>query len=831
MLEPAFSPQERRLKTGELFILSDNDTRPRRDRINDMLGRIMAKPPRVAVERARYLTESFRETEGLPLTLRYAMSLKRIAEKIEIFIDPSELIVGRCGQGESCGLIYPELRGGWLKHIRDLSNRKAGRFYTTEEDIMIVDKEIRPYWENNTWHEAYMRRLPEETRHVLWDEEDIYRSKGLINVLTTQDSSWVWALDYDKVLRFGFNGLKQKVKEKLELISIFNPEYNYDKKPFYESVIICCDAISIWANRYARLAQEMAETEKDTYRAKELRKIAEVCSWVPSNPARNFHEAVQSIWFANAFSRFEQIAAGQMGLGRIDQYLFPYYKKDMESGKLNVNQAMEILEGLWLHLARIRRLVQSSSIANYQGYPHFEQTQIGGQDRVGQDASNSLSSLILQSKKEFPMDFPDLSVRIHALTPAPFLREVVDLIKEGTGFPKLYNDEEIIPLLLAKGATIEEARNYTGCGCAEVRLINRDTFMTQSSQVNIAACVEMALHDGRMPQIDGSKSRFGLPTGDPRRFKAFDELWSAFKSQLEHLYQHAFISRHIGDMSKPDFIAAPFTSSLHDLCLDQGMDIHQGQGKFKGDLRQANIFVIGFGTAIDSLASIKKLVYIDKSLSMHQLLEALDNNFQGMEIIRQKCLNAPKYGNCDDFADLIGRDIDKVLCDFTDRYTLWSGGKENISYVPVTSHVGLGGAVGATPNGRRSGEALSEGVSPTQGSDINGPTATLLSINRTKNSQCLRREARLLNIKLSPSVIEGEKGYHDLASFIRAWCDQKHWHLQFNIINRDTLIAAQNEPEKYRNLLVRVAGYSAYFCELSKGLQDEIIARTEHRRM
>jgi len=829
MEQGIFSPQESRLMDGEYFVLTDKEARRKRERIDKMLGRIVAVPPRVAVERARYLTESFRQTEGLPLSLRYALALKNIAEKIEIFIDPLELIVGRCGQGESCGLIYPELRGGWLNNIASLAGRKSGRFYTTDEDIRVVEEEIIPYWRGRTWHEAYMKMLPEETRRVLWDDEDIYKSVGLINVLTTQDSSWVWALDYDKVLRWGFNGIKQRAEEKLKAIDIFDNDNNYDKKPFYEAVVICCEAISIWAARYAKLAREMAGREQDPSRAAELEKMAEVCAWVPFNPARSFHEAVQAVWFANAFSRFEQIAAGQMGLGRIDRYLYPYYHKDKEAGRLDDDQAMELLEGLWLHLSRIRRLVQSSSIANYQGYPHFEQTQIGGQDENGKDTTNELSYLILRSKKEYPLDYPDLSVRIHALSPTAFLRKVAELVKEGTGFPKLYNDEEIIPLLLAKGAALDEARNYTGCGCAEVRLLNRDTYMTQSSQVNIAAALEMALHDGRMPQVDGGKTVFGLPTGDPRKFQTYDDLWAAYKAQLENLYRHAFINRHTGDMTKPDHIAAPFTSSLHDLCLDQGLDIHQGQGRFEGDLRQGNLFVIGFGTAIDSLAAVKKLVFEDKSLDMAQLLSALEVNFEDQEIIRQMCLNAPKYGNCDDFADLIGRDIDLVLCEHTERYTLWCGGKDNISYVPVTSHVGLGGSVGATPNGRLRGEALSEGVSPTQGSDISGPTATLLSINRTKNSRCLRREARLLNIKLSPSVVEGEKGTQDLVSFIRAWCDQKHWHLQFNIINRDTLIAAQKNPEKYRNLLVRVAGYSAYFCDLSRELQDEIIARTEHR--
>lgn len=827
MLAQVLSPHEERIERCAGLGLTDEVARSKRPRLNRLLEGILDEPPKVAIERGRLFTESFRETEGLPLTLRWAKALYHIAKNIPILIEDDELVVGRCGSGRRCGLLYPELRAGWFEKLNSLTSRKEGRFQLDDEDLRAVREEIIPFWKGRTWHEAYYRQLPEGTRNVLWQRNDIYESRNILNPITTQDSGLVWALDYQKALKKGYTGIKKDAQSKLAKIDIFSTENNYDKAPFYEAVIITCDAIITWAGRYARLAKEMAKKEGDPLRQTELKKIAEICEWVPANPARTFHEAVQCVWFTNAFSRLEQIMAGQMGLGRIDQYLYPYYKADKEQGRVTDDDVLELLEHLWLNLSRVRRLVQTSSILNYQGYPHYEQAMVGGQTADGRDATNELSYLILQSKKEFPLDFPDLSARIHSLTPEPFLRKIVDLIKEGTGFPKLYNDEEIIPLFLAKGATLEEARDYTGVGCAEVRLINRETYMTQGCQVNLAAALEMALRDGKLILVNGGE-QIGASTGDAKSFKSYEDLWEAFKAQVENLFRHAFINRHIGDMTKPHYIAAPFQSSLHDLCMGQGLDIHQGQGKFKNNISLGNIFVIGFGTVIDSLAAIKNLVFDERRISFDELINAIDANFQGHEKIRQYCINAPKYGNCDPQTDIIGRDIDLFLSGLTQRYQQVWGGKDNISYVPVTSHVGLGSVIGATPNGRKAGEALSEGISPTQGCDANGPTATLYSIAYTRNPQMKDREARLLNLKLTPQVVDGDTGTSNLSSFIRSWCDHKHWHLQFNLINRDTLIAAQKNPEKYRNLLVRVAGFSAYFVELSPQLQNEIIARTEH---
>ena len=823
------TPHEENVENGLLSI--NDDGVAKNSRVNKLLAHILDQPPRVAIDRAKWFTRSFKETEGESNDIRWAKALLKCAENMPIHIDDEELIVGRIGEGTRYALIYPELRGAWLPNLTKAADREGGKFYLADEDVQCLNEEIIPYWTGRTWHESYYASLPEDTRSMIWENGDPYACRGVVNALTTQDSGLVWALDYKKILEQGILGMRSGLKERLDAIDVMAIPNEMHKKSFYEAAILSCDALLVWARRYAEEAERLSETEGSEQRRVELLEIARICRKIPAQPAGSFREALQAVWFANAFSRIEQIVAGQMGLGRIDQYLYPYFKADKEKGILSDDQTLELLECLWLNLSRIRRLVPTSSISNYQGYPHFEQACLGGQTPDGRDASNELSFLILQSKKEFPLDFPDMSVRIHSMTPEPFLQKTVEVIKEGTGFPKLYNDEDIVPMLIYKGGTYAEALDYTGCGCAEVRLINRETYMTQGSQLNIPSIIEMALRDGYMPCVDGDRERIGLATGDPRTFASWEEFWNAAMAQMKNMFRHAFVNRSIGDLTKPRYLAAPFQSMFHDLCVEQGLDIHMGQGKFKNDVSLGNLFVIGVGTTIDSFAAIKKLVYEDKTVTMDELIRALDADFKGYEVLHQRCLNCPKYGNADPYADDIGRALDIEMNKLTDAFRNPWGGTDNISYVPVTSHVGLGGCLGATPDGRNARKSLSEGVSATQGCDINGPTAVLTSIKYAKNIQYREHEARLLNLKFTPQVVSGEIGTRSLESFIRTWCDMKHWHVQFNIVNRETLLKAKADPDKYRSLLVRVAGFSAHFVELSPALQDEIIARTEHERM
>jgi pyruvate formate-lyase/glycerol dehydratase family glycyl radical enzyme len=825
MLANALTPQEERI-LRQVDRLAREESHVKRVRVKRMLEGFRDKPPRMAVDRARLFTESFKETQCMPMVLRWALGEANVAKKIPIYIGPDELIVGRAGPPGRYAVLYPEFEGGCFGQLEKIQpTQKGAPIVLTDEDARVINEELVPYWKGKTLLEGYASLLPEETDHLLHIDGDIYSSRFIMRQTTVNRHSLQWVPDYEKVLKRGTNDIKKEAEERLASLNPYDKTNNFDKAPFYRAVIIVCDGIAAFAKRYADLARSMAEKEINKQRKEELLKIAEVCAWVPANPARTFHEAIQVQWFFQIYCRFEHDGS-LLGNGRIDQYLYPYYKKDKEKGQLTDDEALELLECLWLNIAQsVVIFITPHGLAFGQQYAHFEATTLGGQTRDGHDATNELSYLILQSKKEFPLPYPDLSVRIHSRTPSQFLLKTCEVIKEGTGFPKLFNDEEIIPLYLSKGAALEEARDYAISGCTETRLPNRETYLTGTSHINTAIMVEMALNDGRLRL--SNKEKVGVSTGDPREFKTFEDVWHAFTTQADYIMKNVFTQQHIADTIRPDHVAAPVYSCVHDLCMECGKDLDKG--KIDNGLSLGYFDLIGFGTAIDSLAAVKKLVYDDKLISMNDLLDALDANFEGKEAIRQLCLNAPKYGNNDPYADSIGRRIEEHFALLSKSYTTLYGGKQDVRYVPVTIHVPCGSVTGATPNGRKAGEPLSEGVSPTQGCDVNGPTSTLLSIRETKASEYNNRAARLLNIKLSPQVLAGDEGTRRLASFVRSWQDQKHWHIQFNVINKETMLEAQKHPDKYRNLIVRVAGYSAYFVDLSPELQNEIIARTEHQ--
>lgn len=811
------SPQEQRIERG------DSGTGAVSPRLARMLVGFRDSPPAVAVERARYLTESFRRTEGLPPVLRFAHALDNIMSKIEISIGEDELIVGRCGPRGRYGVLYPELRGAWLeKGLGTLATRKEGSIIFTEDVARIIQDEIVPYWKGRTVFEVHYALAPADTRRLLYSDDDPYTPRYIVTESSTDRTALQWSLDYEKVLARGYNGIKREAVERLARIDPFDKANNVERLPFYQAVVIVCEAIVKFAGRYAALARKMAANAAPE-RARELLEIAETCEHVPGNPARTFREAIQAQWFAQVVSRMETFHGGNIGNGRIDQYLYPYYKADREAGRITDEQVLELLEHLWFNIAQCVVFRQSGTISHYEGLPHFEQTTIGGQTAQGADATNELSYLVLQSKKDFPLDYPDLSVRVHGRTPERFLLKACEVVKEGGGFPKFLNDESIIPIFLAKGATPEDARNYAGSGCTEVRMLNRDTYMTGNSMVNMGSVVEMALNDGRV-RLSGNE-RFGAATGDPRAFRCFEDVMDAVKRQVEHLARHVFIQNRLSDTIRPGLIAAPMESSLHDLCMESGMDIHQG--RIPGGIVLGSWDPIGIGTAVDSLAAIKKLVFDDGKATMGEIADALAANFEGCEALRQMCVNAPKYGNNDPYADDIAVELENFFRSISERYTNLYGGKMDTRYVPVTAYMPLGKVVGATPNGRKATEPLSDGISPSQGADIKGPTAVLMSIARMNESKYRYVGPKLLNMKLCPQAVDGPAGTRRLVALVRAWCDLKLWHIQFNIINNETLRAAQRDPEKYRNLLVRVAGYSAYFVDLSPGLQEEIIKRTE----
>ena len=633
-------------------------------------------------------------------------------------------------------------------------------------------------------------------------------------------------LDFDKVLKLGFAGVKADAMRRLEALDPENPADQLYKRPFLEAVALVCDAVVVFAHRHAALAREKAVAEKDPVRKQELLEIAERCEWVPEHPARTFHEAVQSHWFAQAFSRLEQRTGCIISNGRMDQQLISYYRQDIKAGILDEKKALEILGCMWCQMAQFIELPLSPGVMDTQaGFAHWEAVTIGGQTTEGLDATNELTYLLLKSKREFPTHYPDLAVRVHARTPQRLLWDVAETIKQGQGYPKLLNDEELIPRMLAKGAPASEVFDYVVSGCNETRLINRESYMSPGTQVNLGAALELVLRNGRLKKF--GDELFTFETGDPCSFKTWEEFWDAYVKQQNNLIKSSFMLQDTIHHTRAKFFASPLASGLHSLCMDSCVDLNSDVAP-EGALDIAFFDAIGFGTVVDSLSAIKKLVFEDKKLTMDEVIKAIDANFEGYEDVKALLKSAPCYGNNDPYADSIAKDVDRFTQVEAEKSSRDRGIHVDVRYVPITSHVPFGKIIAATPNGRVAGFPLADGSSASHGADHNGPTAVLLSNYHSKNYGMINRASRLLNIKLSPKCVAGEQGAKKIMSIIRTWCDLKLWHLQFNIVNRDTLLAAQKDPNSYRNLIVRVAGYSAYFCDMSPDLQNDIIDRTEH---
>ena len=816
------SPQEYRLQEEQ----AGRDIYTGRMRPYKILKSIQKLRPIIDVERARYFTESMKQTEGQMLVLRWAKAMHHIAQNITVYIDDNQLLVGRSGAQGRYGILYPELDGDFLGlALEEMPKRVGAPFSISEADAKIVVEEIAPYWMGKTYHESLTKALPEETLKLTYEPSNPLLSRYIVNETSSFRSSIQWVHDYEKVLKRGFKGIKAEALEKMAALDPLSPVDNMEKRPFLEAIVIACDAIVLWAQRHAKLAAEMAEKETDPVRKLELQDIAERCAWVPENPARNFRDAMQSQWFTQMFSRMEQKTGTIISNGRMDQYLYPYFRQDKESGALTDEQTLELMECMWVGMAQFIDLyISPTGGAFNEGYAHWEAVTIGGQTREGMDATNDLTYLFLQSKREFPMHYPDLAARIHARAPERYLYEVAETIKEGSGFPKLCNDEEVVPVLLAKGASFEDAYDYAVSGCTECRMPNRETYTSPCAYINFPAAVEMTMYNGRMKKH--GDELIGLETGDPTSFKTWDEFWNAYLKQHINFLKHAFIQQHIIINLRPRHFAWPMGSALNDCCMDDMKDIHSPV--IKGGIDLGYFEFMGYATVIDSLVAIKKLVYEEKKITMAEMVEAMRCNFEGKEAIRQMVANAPKYGNNDEYSDAIGKLLDRECLKFTKQYSKELGVHLDLRLVPFTSHVPFGKVVGATPNGRKEYTPLSDGSAASQGCDAHGPTAVLMSNYLTKNYDFRERAARLLNVKFTPSIVAGEAGTRKLVSFIKTWCDLRLWHLQFNVINKTTLLAAKKDPDNYRGLIVRIAGYSAYFTDLSPDLQDDLIARTEH---
>ena len=821
----ALTPQEHAIETGT-HLVSVKVT----DRVMRLYETMRSYgPPRVCLERSVLFTETFKETENQPLVLRWAKALKNYAEKSTVKIFDDELIVGRPNTWLGrWGLVYPELDGAVMTSGVDMFKKlksQVGEVVVTPEDEKIVNEILTPYWSGKDYATNFFYSLPEDTRFMLTgpDPKNTLLWTCVVMATSPMRHSQNWTPDFTKILTRGVKGVREEAQAKLA--SLTEPRDIIYKKPFLNAVIITCDAMTIWSQRYAANARDLAAKEENPQRKKELLTIADVCEWVPENPARTFHEALQAQWWGQLFNRIEQTSSA-LGQGRMDQYLWPFYKKDLEEGRITKDSAQELFQCLWIAMSQVTEIkLNPVAAASTEGFSQFSDVCLGGQTSDGKDATNDLSYLILDSMRPLQITAPDTCVRIHANTPDAFLHHVVECIKDGKGYPKLLNDEMVIPFYLANGASLKEALDWNISGCCENRLPNRETNVTAGGALNYGVATEMTFRNGKVKVL--KDLQFGLQTGDPRSWTSFDQVWKAFCAQMEHMGHHVMRQQYVAMRLKPDFFAAPATSMLHDLAMAECRDLHTHGEYFPGGIDHSTFEAIGKATAIDSLAAVKHLIFDTKKLTWDQLLDAIEANWEGHEATRQLCLNAPKYGNGIEWVDDIGFEIESFLLKFLNKHPKPHDQAFLLRQIPVTIHVPFGKVTWATPNGRPAHEYLSEGISASHGMDVKGPTVALESIAKARDRSYREKAGDLINLKFSPANVAGEVGTRRLMQVVRAWSEMKHWHVQFNIINKATLLAAQKDPQKYRDLVVRIAGYSAYFVDLSPMQQAEIIARTE----
>lgn len=770
--------------------------------------------PYLCHEKALATTNVYRETEGEPTVLRRAKSFKRTCETKTILIQDDELIVGTAGYRPRSALVSPEVSWDWLKDELDrVSERKQDPYMATDETKRILKEEVFPYWQGKSVYEYFLEHVPEATKRVVVNT-------GITDVLIkSQSGSGEFAPGHENIiLPKGYRGI---MKEAEDHIRRLDPSKESDRRKidFLKGVCICCESIILLGQRYADEARRMAKIEKSPQRRDELLKIAEICEWVPGNPPRTFHEALQMILFTQIGIYIENNTNG-VSPGPFDQYMYPYYKRDIDEGRMTKAEALELIECLWIKLSEITWLHSEQDAKFYAGYLPYQNICVGGMTIDGKDRTNEVSYLCLQATKNIRMIQPSLSVRIHKNTPDEFLDSVCELIKVGTGFPAVFNEHILVKMLLNKGVGPEDAHNGMIVGCVEPNVGGKMSQWSDGGHYNFGSGVEFALSNG---YHHVTKQYLGLRTGDPLKFDTFDKLVDAVKKQIADSIKHIAIANSIMEDAHRKLLPYPFVSGLIEGCVANGIDREWGGAKY-----DAGPALIGTGVAdvANSLAAVKKLVHEDKAISMKELIEAIDANFEGYEPLRLMLINrVPKYGNDDDYVDNFARDLADFVFEEVTKYKSRKGCNLISGLYPLTSNVPHGMAVWALPSGRKAGLPLADGISPNPGTDLKGPTAAVKSVAKLDHSK--HTVGILYNMKFTPSALKGEKGTKNLGTLIRAYFDLGGFHVQFNVIDTKTLRAAQANPSEYRHLLIRVAGYSAYFVELSHEVQEDIISRTE----
>jgi formate C-acetyltransferase len=780
--------------------------------------------PTLDPERAQLLTSFYRETEldDLSIPVQRARAFEYILTHKEISIADGELLVGEKGTGPRRTPTYPELCTHSLEDLEILHNRKKVAFAVADRTRKIYKDEVIPFWENKTTREILLGSMSPEWLAA-------YRS-GVFTEFMEQRSPGHTVLD-DKIYHMGMEDFLADINQSLTRFEEKDPGTT-SKREQLKAMSITASALIQFAKRYADLALEMAGTEKDPLRRAELEQIAEICLRVPAKKPRTFQEALQYYWFVHLGVTLELNPWDAYCPGHLDQHLEPFYEQGLEDGTLTEDQARELLACLWIKFDNQPAPPKVGVTAQESGtYTDFVQINIGGVRSDGSSAANHLSYLMLDTIQAMKQVQPNPSVHISEKTPEEFLIRTAEVIREGMGKPDLFNSEVVVREMLRVGKSLQDARLGGTSGCVETGAFGKEAYIL-TGYFNIPKILEITLNNGSLdkpgdggPEAEGSKGDTGgrrPKARDPLEFKTYEQLFEAFKVQLKYYVDLKIEGNLVIEKIFAEKMPAPFLSLLTDDCIKTGLDYHQGGARYNTSYIQG----VGLGTITDSLSAIKTHVFDEKNLSLAELLGLLRNDFEGNERERQLLTNrTPRFGNDDDRVDQIAREVFNSFVEVVDGRPNTRGGVHHVNMLPTTCHVYFGSKVGATADGRRSGQPLSEGISPVQGADRKGPTAVLNSTAKIDHTQT---GGTLLNQKLHPALVDNPAGLQKMAHLVRSYFQMGGHHIQFNIVDRATLEAARENPEAYRDLIVRVAGYSDYFCDLSDALQEEIISRTEH---
>lgn len=829
---------------------------PKTDRIPKLVEHLYAKLPEIESARAVLITESYRQTENEPMVIRRAKAFQHILENIPIVIRDLELIVGSTTIAPRGCQTYPEFSYEWLEAEFDtVETRSADPFYISEQTKREL-KEANAYWKGRTTSELATAYMEPETltamEHNMFTPGNyFYNGVGHVTV------------KYEEVLAIGFSGIRQKAEAQLASLSLTDGDYQR-KSRFLQAVIISCDAAVTYARRYAKLALEEAEKCTDGARKLELLQIAQNCANVPEKGANGFYEACQSFWFVQQLLQIES-SGHSISPGRFDQYMYPYYKKDLDSGRLTREFAQELLDCIWVKLNDLNKCRDAASAEGFAGYSLFQNLIAGGQNKEGIDVTNDLSFMCIQASMHVFLPQPSLSVRVWNGSPHEFLVKAAELTRTGIGLPAYYNDEVIIPSLVSRGLTLQDAREYNIIGCVEPQKAGKTEGWHDAAFFNMCRPLELVFTNG----VDKGV-QVGPQTGNVEDMKTFEEFYHAYKMQMDYAIKLLVNADNAIDMAHAERCPLPFLSSMIDDCMSRGKTVQEGGAVYNFTGPQ------GFGVAnmADSLYAVKTLIYDEQKVTMKEMKTALMTNYgKGLDtediaavtanvanemralgqnvgeaeiaaILKtvvaasespevkangerlQKLIDqVPKFGNDIAEVDAFARDVAYTYTRPLENYKNPRGGIFQAGLYPVSANVPLGAQTGATPDGRLAHMPVADGVSPSAGKDVNGPTAAANSVS--KLDHYIASNGTLFNQKFHPSALSGRKGLDNFVGLIRSYFDQKGSHMQFNVVSRETLLDAQKHPEQYKHLVVRVAGYSALFTTLSKSLQDDIIRRTE----